>query len=189
MPMRERNNIYSAVDLGKPNPSAGNLPGAYVFAGRDGQGECLSSACEKSSGLAPRLGIAWKLSERLVVRSGYGISYFPTGLYGAGYNAYLTDGFNPTSTSTTPDAGITPAFTFAQGFPAAQLQTKNLTSSYAIGSAFDYWSRYAQTVANVQSWNVPTNQPAPTLAWDVGYVGTKGTHLGAEASTNWTRDI
>ena len=56
---------------------------------------------------------------------------FPTGLYGAGNNAYLTDGFNPTSTSTTPDAGITPAFTFAQGFPAAQLQTKNLTSSYS----------------------------------------------------------
>ena len=33
VPMRERNNIYSAVDLNKPNPAAGNLPGTISSPG------------------------------------------------------------------------------------------------------------------------------------------------------------
>jgi hypothetical protein len=81
MPMTEKHDIYSAVDLFMPNPAAGNIPGSYVFAGLNGQGKCLSSACGIANGLAPRIGVAWRLSNRVVIRSGYGISYFPTGLY------------------------------------------------------------------------------------------------------------
>jgi hypothetical protein len=94
------------------------------------------------------------------------ISDFHHGLidYGSGNNTYLTDGYDPTSTATTPNNGVTPGTTFDQGFPLGQLQTKNLTPSYGIGSTFDYWSRYANTVANVQSWNLSVQtQLAPTL--------------------------
>jgi hypothetical protein len=189
MPMTEEHNIYSAVDLAKPNPAAGNLPGSYVFAGLNGQGSCLSSACATANGWSPRLGIAWRATNRVVVRSAYGISYYPTGLYGAGNNAYLTDGFDPTSTSTTPDNGVTPATTFNQGFPLSQLQTRNLTSSYAIGSTFDYWSNSAQKIANIQSWNVTVQtRLAQNLALDVAYVGTKGTHLTLPANINQLSD-
>ena len=189
MPMTEQHNIYSAVDLFMPNPSAGNIPGSYVFAGLNGQGKCLSHACGIANGVAPRVGIAWRVSNRFVIRSGYGISYFPTGLYGSGNNAYLTDGYDPTSTATTPDNGVTPGATFAQGFPANKLQTKNLTSSYGIGSTFGYWSRYANTVANVQSWNFAVQtQLAPNLALDVAYVGTKGTHLSVPENINQLND-
>lgn len=188
-PMTEEHNIYSAVDLSMPNPAAGNRLGSYLFAGLNGQGSCLASACQGASGLSPRLGVAWKVRDRLVVRSGYGISYYSTGLYGAGNNAYLTDGYDPTSTSTTPDNGVTPGTTFAQGFPLSALQTKNLTSSYAIGSTFDYWSNSAQKVANMQSWNVTIQtQLASNLALDVGYVGTKGTHLTLPANINQLSD-
>jgi hypothetical protein len=189
-PMTEEHNIYSAVDLSASNSAAGGLPGSYVFAGLNGQGSCLSSACNNASGLAPRIGLAWKVRDRFAVRTGYGISYYPTGLYGAGNNAYLTDGYDPTSTSATPNNGITPATTFAQGFPLSQLQTRNLTSSYAIGSTFDYWSSSAQTVANVQSWNVSLQtQLASNLVLDVAYVGTKGTHLTLPANVNQLGDV
>ena len=185
MPMTEEHNILSAVDLSMPNPSVGNLPGSYVFAGRNGQGSCLSSACNSAQGLAPRFGFAWKLSDRLVVRGGYGISYFPTGLYGAGNNVYLTDGYDPTSTVSTPDNGTTPAATFAQGFPASSLRAPNLTSSYGIGSTFNYWSHSAEQVADVQSWNISAEtQLAPNLALDVAWVGTKGTHLSMLQNIN-----
>jgi len=185
----EEHDIYAAVDLSKPNPAAGNRLGSYVFAGLNGQGSCLSSACNSATGFAPRVGLAWKAANRIVVRSGYGISYYATGLYGAGNNAYMTDGYDPTSTSTTPDNGVTSATTFAQGFPLSALQTKNLTSSYAIGSTFDYWSAAAQKVANMQSWNLTVQtQLAPNLALEVSYVGTKGTHLTLPANINQLND-
>jgi hypothetical protein len=119
------------------------------------------------------------------------ISDFHHGLidYGSGNNAYLTDGYDPTSTATTPNNGVTPGTTFDQGFPLGQLQTKNLTPSYGIGSTFDYWSRYANTVANVQSWNLSVQtQLAPNLALDVAYVGTKGTHLTSAENINQLND-
>ena len=185
----EAHDIYGAVDLSMPNPSAGGLPGSYTFAGQNGVGSCLPSACKNATGWGPRLGLAYRLSDRFVIRSGYGISYFPTGLYGAGNNAYMTDGYDPTSTASTGNNGITPAFTFAQGFPASDLQTRNLTSSYGIGSTFDYWSGYAQQVGQVQSWNLSTQtRLTPNMALDVAYVGSKGTHLTVPENINQMPD-
>jgi hypothetical protein len=189
LPMTEEHNIYSAVDLSTPNPSAGGLPGSYSFAGLNGQGSCLSSACNNANGFAPRAGLAWRALDRMVVRAAYGLSYYATGLYGAGNNAYLTDGYDPTSTSASPNNGVTPATTLDQGFPLSQLQTKNLTSSYAIGSTFDYWANSAQKIADVQSWNFAVQtQLAANLVLDVAYVGTKGSHLTAPANINQLGD-
>ena len=185
----ERHDIYGAVDLSMPNPSAGNLLGSYTFAGQNGVGSCLPSGCKNAAGWGPRLGVAYRLSDRFVIRSGYGISYFPTGLYGAGNNAYMTDGYDPTSAAATGDNGVTPAFTLAQGFPPSDLQTRNLTSSYCIGCNFDYWSRYAQTLGQMQSWNFSTQtRLAPNLALDVAYVGSKGTHLTVPENINQMPD-
>ncbi len=185
LPLQERHDIYSAVDLAKPNPAAGGLRGSYVFAGRDGQGHRLSGGDSSANEFAPRLGVAWKVTQRLVIRSGYGISYFPTGLYGAGNNAFMTDGYDPTSTSFTPDNGVTPAFTLAQGFPAGRLLEPNLTASYAVGSNFNYWSDSAERVARMQSWNFSIQKElAPNLAWEIGYVGSKGTNLTAFHNIN-----
>ncbi len=178
LPLQERHDIYSAVDLAKSNPAAGGLPGSYVFAGKDGQGHRLSGGDSSANEFAPRLGLAWRLSEKFVIRAGYGISYFPTGLYGAGNNAFMTDGYDPTSTSFTSDNGVTPAFTLAQGFPANRIQDVNLTPSYSIGSNFNYWSDSAERVARMQSWNFSIQKElVPNLAWEVSYVGSKGTNL------------
>lgn len=185
VPMRERNNIYSAVDLAKPNPAAGNLPGTYVFAGLDGQGSRLSPVQDNVNRFAPRAGLAWKLSNRLVLRSGYGVSYFPTGAFGSGNNVFLTDGYDPTSSVATPDSGVTPALNLSTGFPADKLLTLNLTPSYSIGSNFNYWSKYVRQVAAMQSWNVSTQfELRPNLALDIAYVGSKGTHLSSLENIN-----
>jgi Carboxypeptidase regulatory-like domain len=179
------NNYLSGVDLRMPNSAAGGLLGTYVFAGVNGQKSCLSSACGNYTGYAPRMGYAWKVNDRLVIRGGYGISYFPTGLYGAGDNIFSTDGYDPTSTASSPDNGVTPAATFATGFPAASLQTRNLGPQVNIGTSFQYYSKEAQTAANTQSWNVSTEtQLAPSLALDVAYVGTKGSHLSMALNIN-----
>jgi hypothetical protein len=124
-----------------------------------------------------------------VLRGGYGISYFVSGLYGAGNNVWLTDGYDPTSTAYSPDNGITPGMTFAQGFPASELQHKNLTSSYAVGSVFKYWADSAQTVPQTQSWNATVQtRLAPNMSLEVAYVGTKGTYLPIPENINQLSD-
>lgn len=179
------NQFYSGVDLSTPNSAAGGLLGSYVFADINGQKSCLSSACKDGTGYAPRFGYAYRVNDRLVIRGGYGISYFPTGLYGAGNSVFSTDGYDPTSTASSPDNGVTPAATFATGFPASALQTRNLGPQVNIGTSFQYWSKEAQTLANTQSWNFSTEtQLSPNLALDVAYVGTKSSHLSMAMNIN-----
>jgi hypothetical protein len=179
------NQFYSGVDLSLPNSAAGGLLGSYVFADINGQHSCLQSACQNGVGYSPRFGYAYKVNDRLVVRGGYGISYFPTGLYGAGNSVFSTDGYDPTSTASSPDNGVTPAATFATGFPASSLQTRVLGPQVNLGTSFQYWSNEAQTLANTQSWNISTQtQLAPSLALDVAYVGTKSSHLSMAMNIN-----
>ena len=56
-PVLDKNNNYAAVNLDLPNPAAGNLPGAFIFAGRDGYGSTLPPVDHNSFNAAPRVGI------------------------------------------------------------------------------------------------------------------------------------
>ena len=62
-----------APDL--PNPNAGGLPGAMIYAGY-GPGRC---GCIFTStypyGIAPRLGAAYQITPKTVLRAGWGVSY------------------------------------------------------------------------------------------------------------------
>jgi hypothetical protein len=57
------------------NPSAGNLPGGMLFEG-NGDGRCNCEFADTYPyAVAPRLGLAWKIQQKLVFRAGWGISY------------------------------------------------------------------------------------------------------------------
>jgi hypothetical protein len=62
-----------------PNPTAGNLPGAVVFEG-SGPGRCnCDFAHVYPYAFAPRLGVAYQITPKTVVRAGFGIVYTGTG--------------------------------------------------------------------------------------------------------------
>src|SRR5215813_12361542 len=71
----------SVVNLTKPNPDAGNRPGALVFADELGKKGFQNKYLKMVS---PRLGFAYKLTEKMVVRGGYGINA----------NPFITSGFD-----------------------------------------------------------------------------------------------
>ncbi len=139
-PLTEANDYYSMVDTTKPNPAAGNLPGVYVFAGQNGVGSRIAPADKNSNNLGPRLGLAYALNDKTVLRSAYGISYFQTGAYGGGNNVNQNDAYWPTSTTASPD-DLTGAYTFSQGFPARDLVIPPLiTPALGVGTGFvNYW--------------------------------------------------
>ncbi|MDQ1473405.1 MAG: hypothetical protein QOJ99_4885 [Bryobacterales bacterium] len=88
-----------------PNPAAGGLPGATIYSGY-GQGRCNCSFTKTYPyALGPRLGIAFQLDSKTVLRAGWGITYGTTGSYNYITNSpVLGVGFNQLS-FTSPSYG------------------------------------------------------------------------------------
>ena len=74
-----------------PNPSAGNLPGAVIFEG-SGDGRCnCDFARNYPYAFQPRLGAAYQVSSKMVVRVGFGIVYTGTADSNGGTSGGLTE--------------------------------------------------------------------------------------------------
>jgi len=113
-PLRELHNRLSMFDPEIANPAAGGLKGATKFIG-EGQGRC---DCDYSNvypyGFGPRLGAAWSINEKTVLRLGWGITYGQlSGFSYIGAGQSLGFGFNTINFST-PSFGD-PAFQFSNG--------------------------------------------------------------------------
>ncbi len=64
-----------------PNPSAGNLPGATIFEG-NGPGRCQCQfAHNYPYAIGPRLGVAYQITPKSVLRAGFGVVYAKTAAY------------------------------------------------------------------------------------------------------------
>ena len=185
-PLVEANDYYSMVDTTKPNPAAGNLPGVYVFAGHDGVGSRIAPADKNSNNLGPRLGVAYSLNDKTVLRSAYGISYFQTGAYGGGNNVNQNDAYWPTSTTASPD-DLTGAYTFSQGFPARDLVIPPLiTPALGVGTGFvNYWHPTAGRAGRSQNFSAGIQRAlGRSMSIDVAYVGSRGDHLPVRVDIN-----
>jgi hypothetical protein len=91
-------------------PACANLTGGLLFAGVNGQPE---EAFDKDkNNFQPRVGVAYEVNDKTVVRGGYGLYYFPQAEFGG------TTGF----TISTPVVGATadfrPANTLSNPFPS-----------------------------------------------------------------------
>ncbi len=68
-------NRVSTLGFSTPNPSAGGLNGALIYAG-NGPGRCnCDMAPRYPFALGPHLGVAYQLNPKTVIRGGWGISY------------------------------------------------------------------------------------------------------------------
>jgi hypothetical protein len=79
IPKEETNHKNSNFNPTLPNPAAGGLPGAMEFAG-DGQGRSGKDRFgeTRKNAFGPRLGFAYLLAERTVIRAGGAIYYQPS---------------------------------------------------------------------------------------------------------------
>jgi hypothetical protein len=109
--LREQHGFYGIFSPSTPNPSAGGLPGAVIYEGYGG-GRCnCEFAHNYPFAFGPRLGLAYQITSKTVLRIGAGVSY------------YKTDDQNGLSFSTgsefiysTPSYG-NPAFVMQNGMP------------------------------------------------------------------------
>ena len=142
---------------------------------------------------APRVGVAYRLSESTVIRAGFGISYtpFPDNTYAYNYPVRSNNAYNPIGVGYGPAVlsdGITPT-TFQAGFPAPVPVTVPsngiipVTGSLANQNFFviprDYLNPY------VESWNFAVQQSLPwKFTLDVAYVGNHGVRIPGQFNLN-----
>ena len=115
---------------------------------------------------APRLGLAWKPLNLTVVRLSYGINY-NLAQYGTVIQNFS---FQPPFANTQTNSVTDPAtsnLTLVNGFPTT---TGGVTNNYAIDPNY--------RLGYVQIWNLDMQRQLPHgFLLNVGYNGTKGTHL------------
>jgi hypothetical protein len=172
-PFYEVTDRVSEIDLNAPNPGADNRPGALVFRPR------VNNTYWKQ--LDPRIGLAYKVSNHVVVRAGYAIMNTPPIANNWGYGAF-TFGYNGSvnlPAGTSPTGFIdNPAIYLSQPFPSLAAPLPNKDPSSANFTQGATTAPDANRPGYVQNWDftVQYELPKQTLL-EVAYVGNKGTRL------------
>jgi hypothetical protein len=134
-PSKEVLNRMSFLDPNMPNPAASGYPGALQFAGH-GSGTCNCDVPYKThyKNFEPRVGIAWSLDHKTVIRSSFGVnvSHGAAGVGGNGPNAGTgLLGYNASGTFSSPATGL-PAFYWDLGVPSF-VKPPFLNPGYGVG--------------------------------------------------------
>ena len=183
-PLWDKNNRLNGFDFDQTNPVAG-VPGVITFFGRDGLGKYSHDPYMGAWG--PRIGLAYQLTTKTVIRSGYGINYY--GAYrGAVPNAFSL-GFSTQGSFTSPDGGFTRALTLADGMPSTDAaELGPAFGSVEVGqrpSVAPQFFRKGHRSAMVQQWNFGIQHQLPSdFLIEASYMANMGHRLGG-ANVNW----
>ncbi|HXK61942.1 MAG TPA: TonB-dependent receptor, partial [Acidobacteriota bacterium] len=133
--------------------------------------------------LGPRVGLAWEVTPTLVLRTGYGISYFPQfkGLQGfAVFPPALEQ--HAYNSSNNP---IQPARTFRDDF-GTWLDLGNAKEfPLAVNNTVGMYITDNMDSPYMQSWNLTLeHQLGQSMVISASYVGNKGTHLESRVDLN-----
>jgi outer membrane receptor protein involved in Fe transport len=186
----DRFNVFSNFDptIASPLVVPGlNLKGGLVYPGTAGRDRTLLSSSDTN--FQPRLGFAYQLHPKTVLRGGYGISFVPSTQQG--YDGSAIGFSSSTSMVTSNDGGRTPATTISNPFPTGLIAPtgSSLGAATAIGTNLT-GSLHDLSRGYSQQWNF-TIQHQPWEGWlfEVAYVGNKGTNLFMyNQNLNWLPD-
>lgn len=180
-PSKEANNNTSFFDPNAENPGAGNRLGALMFAGNKWGSASYGSAYPEKlfwGAFGPRVGIAYAMTPKTVIRGGYGI-FFMQDFY-PGWNAGIaTDGFNETVAFNSTLGGLQPAFLLQNGFPQDFQHPPAISRSFLNGqNAPNYRPFNANQEPRAEQWNLTIgHQFSSNFHVSVAYVANHGSRL------------
>lgn len=159
-----------------------NLAGGLLYAGVNGLPRGLYDPDKKDFG--PRIGLAYSLNSKTVIRTGYSLTFIPQ----VG-NVYATGYSNTTAMVTTQD-GITPKDLLRNPFPNGQLPPIGNSQGLAtlVGNAVSFVDP-SDRVPRFHNWHFDIQREiAPRTVFTASYVGSRAYDLAA-APTDFTTAI
>lgn len=145
--------------------------GTIIIAGQNGVPRSLRERNLKN--FQPRIGIAYRVTPKTVVRTGYGIYFNPIGTFPTPFTSLLNEPFFTSQSffgdPNTPNLTLANAFPAAGGVPSTSLNTvdRNFRDGY------------------LQQWNLAVQQELNrSTTVEVAYLGNRGLHLRNQQNIN-----
>ncbi|HZZ37851.1 MAG TPA: TonB-dependent receptor [Acidobacteriaceae bacterium] len=183
-PATERYNRIAYFDLNAVNPLSAaygsTLKGAFEYAGVDGRGR--GAWVPDNLNFGPRLGIAYRVTDKLVARVGSGIFYGPASAMlsfdGGGQSPGYTAQTNWIATN---NGGYTPQNLVSNPFPQGiQQPTGNSLGAmtYVGYGTGQLWPKIPHPIGALYQWSTDLQyQVNPHSVAEIGYTGVRGRHL------------
>ena len=169
-PLLVGNNDASDLSPTTPNPGAGGLPGALIFAGT-GPGRIGSDTLTPGwNGWGPRLGFAYSLNDKTTIRGAASRSFGPLTYEGSSSHNL---GIVQRITVSDQSLGLNPLWVMQNGAPA-WAQVPDIDPSVGNGSNVPYYNgKSASTPSDelTYSFNIERSL-TPNTVLEVGYLGT-----------------
>jgi hypothetical protein len=187
MPWTERFNRHTDFDYDSPSPlqvPGLNLRGGLAF---PGVGGLPRGAFDRDrNNVAPRFGFALSLTDKTVVRGGYGVFFAP--ITGGGYNgaAVPISGFQAQTQWVGTLDGITPTNRLSNPFPDGFIRGTGSAQGLAtlVGQNVNGMDRSRRN-PYAQQWNLNVQQTLRgNFLVDLAYGGSRGLHLFGNLNPN-----
>ena len=191
VPRTERFNRLSYFDPDAPSPLAGVVPanpffdpsqlkGAVVFMDDNNRRQVATDY----NNVSPRLGLAWNVIDKTVVRAGWGVFYMPSHVQAAGHSGSAgMMGFSTQSDMIVSLDGRTPFRTidnpFPDGFNLPPGSSLGASTNLGLGIGGGTGGVFTTNqVPHMQQWNVNVQRELPgNIITEVAYIGSRGTDL------------
>jgi len=184
----------ASFDLTVPNPTVGGLPGGIRYEGQ-GPGRCdCTFAPTYPYAIGPRLGVAWQVMRKTVLRAGWGVSYARNANESSNLTYSAGFGFNTLSFAN-PGTGKA-AFPLKDGIPykISDLFANNQIPGLrplvptAAPATLDvpYVDRNAGRPPRIMQWNITLQRElSRDLVVQAAYVGNRAAWLQNDAMVDY----
>lgn len=187
-PLTDRFNQLTNFDFQAASPlkaTGYNLKGGLTFVNNGGLPR--GNTNPDRNNWAPRLGLAYRVSSKTILRAGAGLFYSTRLGIGGGAVPFGTSGFQTSTSVLTSLDGVNPTVSWSNPYPNGFNRPSGSTQglSTLLGQAIGFTDRGNATPSSAQ-WNINLQRELPgKLVLEVGYAGSRGYHLAE--GRNWNQ--
>jgi hypothetical protein len=182
-PYTERRNQLVSFSPSVPSPAANpsfpGLKGGLTFASPSNR----QVYAWDTNNFGPRIGLAYQLPWKTVIRSGASLFYAPLQISNNAVGFSPSSGFSSSTPMVTSlNGGLTPFTTLSNPFPSGLTPPtgSSLGPATFLGQGLTVWAGRPKTPQSYQ-WNFDLQHELPgSILIDVAYVGNRGVHLAAQ---------